>query len=319
MIMCIIVERGNMERIKVACVGNITDDQLLQLDDIPELDDVAYVKDCVRCMGGRGAIVALILGRTHVSTSLVTTMPKISRSYEYINFLKQNNVYIDTINLSDTADSLYEVIIAISREQRNCISFFKPTKILFEVSEIQKQVVKNADIVYFSTHKKTFNKMLLEEADLASNYIVHNVSSYFLQDNEYINLMLQKSNVFIFNELEADALLDALKIKEIAQLFTVAPKLDRIFATKGERGSIVYEKGGTCIPIDVSPAVAVSPVGAGDAYSAGILYGLSQKWSSSCCALFASELAGISVESDTSYPDLNRLDELVKKFGGKEK
>ena len=306
-----------MNNIKVSCVGNITDDLLLQVDDFPVLDDVAYVNKSVRCMGGRGAIVALILGRASIPTGLLTTMPDISRSYEFIDFLNQNNVCTDGVNISKSAQSLFEAIIAISKQQRNCISFFKPTEILFEVSETQKQFIRNSDIVYFSTHKRAFNKTLLIEASLSSCSIVHNVSSYFLQDKEYIDLMLQKCNVFICNELEAKAFLDTIKIKEIPELFNMAPELDRIFVTKGEDGSFVYEKEGRCLQIEAKPATAVSPVGAGDAYSAGILYGIAQKWSSAHCAKFASELASISVESNETYPDLERLDKLINEFGGK--
>lgn len=214
-----------MSDIKIACVGNLTDDQLLYIDAIPSLDDVAYVNKSTRCMGGRGALVALILGRAKLVPSLVTVLPQSEKAYEYETFLNKNNVCTKAVHFSETSDSLFEVIIAISREQKNCISFFKPTDILFEVNEVQKETVRDSDIVYFSTHKRSFNRVLLNEIDLSKSCIVHNVSSYFLQDSEYTDLMLQKSNILIFNESEEELLLRNLGISGARELFNIAPPI----------------------------------------------------------------------------------------------
>lgn len=305
-----------MSDIKIACVGNLTDDQLLYIDAIPSLDDVAYVNKSTRCMGGRGALVALILGRAKLVPSLVTVLPQSEKAYEYETFLNKNNVCTKAVHFSETSDSLFEVIIAISREQKNCISFFKPTDILFEVNEVQKETVRDSDIVYFSTHKRSFNRVLLNEIDLSKSCIVHNVSSYFLQDSEYTDLMLQKSNILIFNESEEELLLRNLGISGARELFNIAPRLEVLFSTHGERGSVVYQRTWQEERVEAQKVSIISPVGAGDAYSAGILYGLAQRWSLSCCAQFASELASLSVGSKTSYPDLEGLDSLILKYGG---
>ena len=65
--------------------------------------------------------------------------------------------------------------------------------------------------------------------------------------------------------------------------------------------------------VAANEALSTSPVGTGDSYSAGIVYGISQNWSYSDCAKFASELAAISVESHTSYPNIEKVKELKNK------
>jgi len=305
-----------MNNAKVVSIGNITNDQLLRIDDIPGLDDVAYVNQSVECMGGRGAIIAIILGRLLLSPVLITAMPENPKTYDFINLLKDNGVITEFINIDDTANSLFEVIIAISKMQQNCISFFKPSKVSFDVTPMQIEAVKSADIAYFSTHKKSFNKILMNEVDSNKTYIVHNVSSYFLKDREYVDLMLQKSNAFIFNELEGNHLLRILGVDLIEKIFINAPNLDTIYATRGILGSIIYKRNDKPIYVEIEEAKSVSPVGAGDAYSAGILYGIARNWDATSSARFASKLASISVESDTSYPDLESIDRLLNCFGG---
>ena len=41
-----------MSELHVSCIGNVTQDKLLHIGSIPELDDVAYVNGSIECMGG---------------------------------------------------------------------------------------------------------------------------------------------------------------------------------------------------------------------------------------------------------------------------
>jgi adenosine kinase len=54
----------------------------------------------------------------------------------------------------------------------------------------------------------------------------------------------------------------------------IAERLRAYIVTRGAKGSRVYTEG-TCLEIPAVPAAAVDPTGCGDAYRAGLLYGLS--------------------------------------------
>ncbi|MCT4612508.1 MAG: carbohydrate kinase family protein [Clostridia bacterium] len=301
---------------RVVCIGNMTHDTLLRVNDIPELDDVAYVNENVECMGGRGAIVAIALGRLGISTDLITSLPSNELTDKYIELLNENNVETKNIFIDDKANKLFEVVVAISKEQSNCISFFKPSDIKFEANQKQKEKVRAADMAYFSTHKRSFNQELLNEIDPQKTQIIHNVSSYFLQSEEYVKLMLEKSSVLVFNELEAKKLLENIRELSAETIFKSAPNLDTIFMTCGESGSMIYEKTGKVTHVEAKMATEViSPVGAGDTYAAGIVYGIANGWDNELSARFASEIACLSVESETSYPNLEKLDDLTLECG----
>ena len=305
-----------MSELHVSCIGNVTQDKLLHIDSRPELDDVAYVNGSIECMGGRGAIVALALGRLGVSTSLITSMSNDSVARDYLELLQENNVDISSVAIDSNAESLFKVIVAISKEQENCISFFEPSNINFSATPSQLDTVNDSDIVYFSTHKRSFNETILSSIKNDSAKVIHNISSYFLQSKEYVSLMLDRSNILIGNELEMRALLESTNYSSLQDLFNYSPNLETIYATQGDAGSCIYSKDSTPCFVEAQDSESVSPVGAGDAYAAGVIYGIANRWSNIRCAEFASKVASISVGSVTSYPDLDVLDRLIEDTGG---
>ena len=305
-----------MSELHVSCIGNVTQDKLLHIDSRPELDDVAYVNGSIECMGGRGAIVALALGRLGVSTSLITSMSNDSVARDYLELLQENNVDISSVAIDSNAESLFKVIVAISKEQENCISFFEPSNINFLATPSQLDTVNDSDIVYFSTHKRSFNETILSSIKNDSAKVIHNISSYFLQSKEYASLMLDRSNILIGNELEMRALLESTNCSSLQDLFNYSPNLETIYTTQGDAGSCIYSKDSTPCFVEAQDSESVSPVGAGDAYAAGVIYGIANGWSNIRCAEFASKVASISVGSVTSYPNLDVLDRLIEDTGG---
>lgn len=301
---------------KIVCIGNMTHDILLRVDDLPKIDDVGYVYDNTKCMGGRGAIVAISLSSLGCDCSYFTSIPNNPNAKKYLNFCKKG-VNIDGIYYDENCEEMYEVFVVITKKEENCISFFKPANLEFKVTQEQKQICYESNIFYFSTHQKKYNLELLNMIDGENNIIIHNVSSYFLNSELYLKTMIQKSNVLIGNEDEITTLKNKLQIEDLRLLFKINPNLSAIFVTYGKVGSKIFYNNGYIEMVAADEALANSPVGAGDSYSAGIVYGISQNWSYSDCARFASELAAISVESHTSYPNIEKLKLLKEKGKGR--
>ena len=295
---------------QIVCVGNMTHDILLRVEDLPKIDDVGYVYDNTKCMGGRGAIVALTLAALGCNCSYFTSIPNNLNTKKYLEFLQDNGVNIDGIYYDNSCEEMYEVFVAITKKEENCISFFKPANLEFKITEQQKKICDNSDIIYFSTHQKKYNLELLNMTNQKNKTIIHNVSSYFINSELYLNTMIQKSNILIGNEDEINALKCKLQIDDLRLLFRINPILSAIFVTYGKLGSKIFYNDGYIEMVAANEALSTSPVGAGDSYSAGIVYGISQNWSYSDCARFASELAAISVESQTSYPNIEKVKEL---------
>lgn len=77
----------------------------------------------------------------------------------------------------------------------------------------------------------------------------------------------------------------------------LAEKVDALIVTRGAKGSQIYT-GGSCLEIPcVEADDVVDPTGCGDAYRAGLLYGLSKGWGWQECGRLAAVMGAIKIAS----------------------
>ncbi|MDD4914794.1 MAG: carbohydrate kinase family protein [Methylococcales bacterium] len=113
-----------------------------------------------------------------------------------------------------------------------------------------------------------------------------------------------------FNDYEAELVQErtGLTLKHIAE------KVDALIITLGGKGSRIYT-GGQCLDI---PAVEVGqvldPTGCGDAYRAGLLYGLMNDYDWEVTGRIASLLGGIKIEHNGTQNHLFTLSEFKQRY-----
>ena len=95
---------------RISCIGNITDDTLLSVASLPELDDNAYVNKGIYCLGGRGGVVALTLAQMTENVELVTVLPDSEQAYAAQDFLGQHGVSLRGISTDYGARRMHSVI-----------------------------------------------------------------------------------------------------------------------------------------------------------------------------------------------------------------
>jgi len=287
----------------VASIGNLTLDHLLFVESLPALDEVALINREQECLGGRGAIVALILASLGVPVFLCTAVGGLMDS-DAIGFLKKSGVNTDCINVESTPVTTSEVFIAIGHEQKNCVSFFLPKQLSFTPSPNQKSVISSADILYFTTHDLSFNLHLLE--GVQDKFVVHNFSRHMLAHPGYLAAIIQSASIIVANADDFEALLKQLTIKTPTELIRLAPRLGCIVLTKGEFGAHIWTGSEDHIIPAMSTEV-VAPVGLGDAFAAGILYGTAYHLPITTSARIGNALAAESAASQLTYPVLENL------------
>ena len=79
------------------------------------------------------------------------------------------------------------------------------------------------------------------------------------------------------------------------RLEQLAEKVEALIVTRGAAGSSIYVEG-RCLEIPVAPAeIVVDPTGCGDAYRAGLLYGISRGWEWRATGQLAALMGAIKV------------------------
>jgi adenosine kinase len=104
---------------------------------------------------------------------------------------------------------------------------------------------------------------------------------------------LDLANYACFNDYEAKLACDRTGLS----LDDLAAKVDALIVTHGAEGSRIYT-GGRCIEIPCGSVKAVvDPTGCGDAYRAGLLYGIARNWEWEKTGWLATIMGGIKVAS----------------------
>lgn len=118
---------------------------------------------------------------------------------------------------------------------------------------------------------------LLEEEEVSNSVVVFNpgapnLARYF--EKQFINFIHKYADILILNKAEAEYLTRKSSEKEMLDYLTSLA--DTVVITGGDSGSIVAGHG-EIHSIATDPLPALDTTGAGDAYAAGFIYGLSRQ------------------------------------------
>jgi len=130
-----------------------------------------------------------------------------------------------------------------------------------------------------------------------------------LTGEEILNF-LAGASYFAVNDYEAELLVEKTQ-KSLAEL---ASHVDTAIVTRGAEGSTIYTEGSEISIPPVKPEAIVDPTGCGDAYRAGILFGLSQGWSWEKTGRLASLMGSIKIASRGGQNHAPSHAELQAKF-----
>ena len=105
-------------------------------------------------------------------------------------------------------------------------------------------------------------------------------------------LFLEQANYAIFNDYESQLLLEktGLTLEQLAQ------KVETLIVTRGGEGSEIYH-GGEIVKVSCAPiSAAVDPTGCGDAYRAGLMYGMTSGRDWKTCGQMGALCGAIKIE-----------------------
>jgi adenosine kinase len=111
-------------------------------------------------------------------------------------------------------------------------------------------------------------------------------------NSEELLQLIEQATWLTLNDYESELMQErtGLSLEEIAD------KVDALIITLGSQGSKIYAEGG-CLHIKAAkPKAIVDPTGCGDAYRAGLLYGLMNEMGWETTGRIASLMGAIKIE-----------------------
>jgi len=111
-------------------------------------------------------------------------------------------------------------------------------------------------------------------------------------DGEALRNFVGQARAVVVNDYESHMLCERTGWTEA----DIAGKVETLIVTRGGEGSVLHHRGEAIMIAPVSVAKAVDPTGCGDAYRAGLLYGLTSGWDWLASARLGSVMGAIKIE-----------------------
>ena len=105
--------------------------------------------------------------------------------------------------------------------------------------------------------------------------------------------MIERASYLTVNDYEARLLSERTGLG----LQALSERVEALIVTLGGEGSVIHAEGATYAIPPVKPRAIVDPTGCGDAYRAGLLYGIAEGFDWDRCGKLASVLGSLKIAS----------------------
>ena len=149
-----------------------------------------------------------------------------------------------------------------------------------------------------------------EMAEAGLPFILDPGQNIVLFSGEQLLEMIDRAPVLVCNDYEAELICDKTGLT-LAQL---AARVDTLIVTRGAEGSIVWQKGTEHAIAPVPAAAVKDPTGCGDAYRAGLIFGLMQGMDMATAGRIASLMGALKIEHLGPQNQRFDYDEFAEQF-----
>jgi adenosine kinase len=122
--------------------------------------------------------------------------------------------------------------------------------------------------------------------------------------------LLAGARALAVNDYEARVVAD----KTGRTMQEIAAAVGAVIVTRGAEGSTIHSQGRTIDVPAVEPDALVDPTGCGDAYRAGLLYGMARDWSWERCARLASVMGSLKIARRGGQNHSPTRDEIARRL-----
>ncbi len=258
-------------------------------DQIHKLSVAFFVPDMRREFGGTAGNIAYNLQLLEGEPLMMATVGEDFAPYQkWIDANKLSNKHIKTI-----ADSYTAQAFITTDTEDNQITAFHPGAMM----EAHQNSVNDAEGVTLAIIAPDGRDGMFQHAkecfDAKIPFVFDPGQGLPMFNGEELMHFIDMATYLAVNDYEAQVLQD----KTGLTLEQLAEKVDALIVTLGGEGSHIYADGQRYDIPSVKAKEIVDPTGCGDAYRAGLLYGIARKWDWPTCGRLASTMGAIKIAS----------------------
>ena len=258
-------------------------------DQIHKLSVAFYVPEMRREFGGTAGNIAYNLQLLEGKPLMMATVGE--DFAPYANWLNQNN--LNVTHIKEIAKSFTAQAFITTDMDDNQITAFHPGAMV----ESHQNSVKNAQNVSLAIIAPDGRDGMFQHAkecfDAGIPFMFDPGQGLPMFNGEELLHFIEMATYLAVNDYEAQVLQD----KTGLSLEQLAAKVTALIVTLGGSGSHIYANGQRFEIPCVNADKLVDPTGCGDAYRAGLLYGIANGWDWITCGRLASTMGAIKIAS----------------------
>ena len=277
-------------------------------DQIHKLSVAFYVPELKRNFGGTAGNIAYNLSLLNTSPLIMATVGEDFQPYvERLSKHEINQDYIKIIPATLTAQAYITTDL-----DDNQITAFHPGAMTQSHKNSINSIVENIDLAIIAPDGK--DGMIQH----ANECVKKNIPFLFdpgqgipMFDKDELRLFIDQARYIALNDYELQLILD----KTSFNLNDLTNSVDALIVTKGSKGSVIYSKKDK-INIEAIPVeTPVDPTGCGDAFRAGLIYGIVNNLDWEKSGKLASVMGAIKIKYPGGQNHSAKISEIEKLFG----
>lgn len=296
----------------VLTIGNLTQDTVFTVDRIPNLDETGLVQKIEEYYGGRAGNIAVICSVLGLDTAVASIVGQEWTDSGYKAHLLRLGVNVDRVKVQRGKKSAR--IFLFKQMDGKHVYFFKPNVHKNSDLNLSKYDFKSFKAVYMSSFnsEKRVMKLLKE---FRESFIIFGLGEEIYRKPAcFLKNVVHNSDFICANHVESKVFLKKLGLESLEESFRIGERLRFLCISKGSKGSTIFTSARKLHFPAVPAATFTSALGAGDAYVAGIIYGLVNDWEIETCGKFGSVLSSFILESDGAQNRLPKWQEIRKRY-----
>jgi ribokinase len=290
------------ETFDVISVGAVLVDMIALVEEFPKRDGESFVRDFKFMPGGAAANVAVTTSRLGLKTAFSGKIGKDTFGELLLNDLMKEKVHVkDTVVISKDI-STGSCYICVDKKGDRMIMAYSGAADTLAIDDLPLELFSKANWVNLSDLRNISSIEALLESDNEINFSM-SPGALIAQNPSRAFRLAQKAKLIVasVNEITQIFRCSEDEINSIAADLIKENKERVIAVTKGSRGATIYSNDGTT-NIPIFKVDVVDTTGAGDAFTAGMLYALTRgkspkeagRYATACSAICIQELGARS-------------------------
>lgn len=309
---------SSSRRIPIITMGDANVDLISSVESLPAEGEEANVRRLEMHLGGSAANVAVGASRLGVKSGLVGKIGVDLFGRFLSKRLRKEGVDISQLRVGDEASSGL-IFSMITKDGERTMFAFRGANVYLSPEEIDESYIKSAKMFHLSGYSLLRNpqrKAALKALEAArKGGLSVSLDPGLLTSKEaahHVRSILKHMNQIFLNTSEAEQLIGAPPKSAARKLLKLGPQI--VVLKLGARGCFVLteKKRVSATAFNVR---AVDTTGAGDAFDAGFLVGLEEKWDLERIAQFANAVGALQVKKvggASAMPTRREVERLIE-------